>query len=417
MSNGFLIENASQVLQLPPYTGLMPSTADRLQILDDGAVVTQGNHIVWVGPRNDVPADLRNTSKRLDAKRGVIMPGWVDSHTHLVFAGSRVEEFSLRCSGVTYEQIAQRGGGIVVTTRAVRSASEEELVLTALPRLRRMLESGITTVEIKSGYGLNTASELKMLRVIRTLSELVPQNLVATFLGAHTVPMESRGSRSAYVEEIIDEMLPEVSRQGLAEFCDVFCEKTAFTIDETERIFQKATEVGLRLRIHAEQLSNTGAARLAAQMGASSADHLEHVTDGDILSLKCAGTVANLLPGATLFLGQDRWPPARRLLDAGVPVALATDCNPGSCPTENLSLIATLGCVRLGMSPAEAVAAITVNAARGLHRSGVVGSLVPGARADVICLDMQRYENFLYYFGVNSTCGVIADGNLVKWPS
>ncbi|NUN16228.1 MAG: imidazolonepropionase [Myxococcales bacterium] len=417
MSNGFLIENASQILQLPP-SGACPSPeAELLHILDDGAVITNGHEIVWVGPRSEVPQTLRESTTRLDAKRGVVMPGWVDSHTHLVFAGSRVEEFSLRCSGVTYEEIAKRGGGIVVTSRAVRSASEEELVLTALPRLRRMLDSGITTVEIKSGYGLDTASELKMLRVVRTLSELSPQNLVPTFLGAHTVPVELRHKRSLYVAEIINEMLPEISALGLAEFCDVFCEKTAFDIQETELIFQKASELGLGLRIHAEQLSNIGASRLAAAMGACSADHLEQINEEDILCLKRAGTVATLLPGATLFLGQNTWPPARSLLNAGVPVALATDCNPGSCPTENLALIATLGCVRLGMSPAESVAAITVHAARGLNRQGKVGSLIPGARADIICLDMHRYENFLYYFGVNGTCGVIAGGTVVKWPS
>jgi imidazolonepropionase len=421
VSSGLRIRNIGQLVTCDPARHALPDgpagPAERaLGIVPGAAIAIEGGRVSWVGPDSELPDGAGGQGARsLDATGKVVVPGLVDNHTHLVFAGDRVGEFALRCGGATYESIARAGGGIAVTARATRAASEDQLVELARPRLDRLLRWGVTTVEIKSGYGLDVESELKMLRVVRRLQAERSQTLVPTFLGAHVVPPEHRANRSRYVDSVVCEMLPEVARQGLAEYCDVFCETTAFSVPETERILETAAALGLGLRVHAEQLHHTGGAALAARLGAASADHLEWIDDDDVQALASSGTVATLLPGATLFLGQDRWPPARRLLDAGLPVALATDCNPGSCMTENLPLMGTLGCVRMGMAPHEALLAMTAHPARSLGRAGQVGCLVPGAVAHAVWFDLERYEAMLYHFATPHARGVVAGGRVAFW--
>jgi imidazolonepropionase len=344
-----------------------------------------------------------------------VLPGFVDSHTHLVFAGDRTAEFSMRCGGAGYEEIARSGGGIVVTAEAVRSASEEELASAARGRLDAMLQEGTTTVEIKSGYGLSVEAELKMLRVIRSLQGQTPQTLIPTFLGAHVVPREFKDDRQGYLGLVVEEMLPEIAAAGLARYCDVFCEASAFSLDESRQVLRKAHDLGLGLRVHAEQLHRTGGARLGVEMGAASVDHLEFISEDDVQLLAQSETVATLLPGATLFLGMDAWPPARRLLDAGARVVLATDCNPGSSMTHNLLLMATLGCVRMGMRAEEALASITREAAQGLGMEGEAGVLTAGSRADWVLAEDRDPLGLVYQFGSNRVRGVMCGGEAVRW--
>lgn len=381
-----------------------------LGLVHDGAILVDSSGTVQAaGPRAEVPRGETET----DLGARVVMPGLVESHTHTVHAGDRVPDFIDRCRGISYEAIAGRGGGIQTTVRATREASEDELFASGFARLDAFLRQGATTVEIKSGYGLDTASELKMLRVIRRLSEAHPARVVATFLGAHTVPSAFGVVRERYLDEVVGDMIPEVGREGLAEFCDVFCERGAFTLEESRRVLAAGLEHGLLPKIHAEQLSAFGGARLAAEMGAVSADHLDHVSAEDARALASAGTVATLLPGATLYLGGRKYPPARQLFDAGATVALSTDFNPGSCPSTHLFLMGTLGCVQMGMSPTEALRALTVGGAAALRRADRLGRLAPGCAADFILLDVERPEEALYALGSSPVAATYVAGQEV----
>jgi imidazolonepropionase len=357
-------------------------------------------------PPVDADADV------IDAAGRVVVPGLVDSHTHLVYAGSREDEFEQRLRGATYQQIAARGGGINATVRRVREASKDELKAMARRRLDRLLSFGVTTVEVKSGYGLSVTDEIKCLEVIAELNAEGPLEVVPTFLGAHTVPPEFRADREGYLRLLTDEMLPEVARRGLAEFCDVFCETGVFALDESERVLTRARELGLRLKLHADEMTPLGGAELAARLGAVSADHLLCITDAGIEALAASGTVATLLPGTAFFLGAD-YAPARRLIERGVTVALASDCNPGTCPTENLPLVGTMACTQMGMLPAEALTALTLNAAAALGRADRIGSLECGKQADLVILDMPDYRQLFYHFGVNHVWRVIKRGRVV----
>jgi len=340
------------------------------------------------------------------------MPGLVDAHTHLVFAGDRAQDFAARCAGESYEEIAARGGGIATTVRATRGASAEELAALARPRLDELLAHGVTTVEVKSGYGLNVATELRLLRVIATLAAQGPQRLVPTFLGAHVVPPERAGDRDGYVAELVDELLPRVASERLAQHVDVFCEVGAFTLAETVRILERGRALGLGLKVHAEQLTRTGAAAAAAALGAVSADHLEHVSEDDVAALARAGTTAVLLPGAGLFLGGRDRAPARQLLDAGVPVALATDCNPGTCPSAHLPLMVSLACAWLGMRPDEAMLGVTRSAAQAAGLRDGTGTIAPGAPCDLVALDVPTWTHVPYRMGHNPVEAVWIGGQL-----
>jgi imidazolonepropionase len=382
-----------------------------LELIKDGAVVVRNGRIDWIGPTATLPSLPRDTEV-IDATSKTVIPAFVDSHTHLVFAGSREDEFEQRLRGSTYQEIAAGGGGINATVRCVREASKDELKLMARRRLDRLLTFGVTTVEVKSGYGLNVADEIKCLEVIAELNAEGPLELVPTFLGAHAVPPEFRSDREGYLRLLTDEMLPEVARRGLAEFCDVFCDTGAFSLAESERVLRRAADLGLRLKLHADELTPLGGAELAARMGAVSADHLLCVTDAGIEALAAAGTVATLLPGTAFFLGVD-YAPARRLIDRGVRVALASDCNPGTCPTENLPLIGTMACTQMGMLPAEALTALTLNAAAAVGRADRLGSLEVGKQADLVILDVPDYRQLFYHFGVSHVWRVVKRGRVV----
>jgi imidazolonepropionase len=382
-----------------------------LGVVPNGAVVIEDERIAWVGPTAELPP-VSPDADILDATGKVVLPGFVDSHTHLIFAGSREDEFEQRLGGMTYQEIAARGGGINATVQRVRQASRSELKALARPRLDRLLRFGVTTVEAKSGYGLTLADELKCLEVIADLNAEGPVELVPTFLGAHAVPPEYRDDRARYLRLLADEMLPEIARCQLAAFCDVFCETGVFSLEESEQLLRRARALGFGLKLHADELTPLGGATLAARLGAVSADHLLCITEAGIDALAGSDTVATLLPGTAFFLGAD-YAPARWLIDRGAAVALASDCNPGTCPSENLPLLGAMACARMKMLPAEVIIALTLNGASAVGRADRVGSLEPGKQADLILCDVPDYRQLFYHFGINHVCGVIKRGRVI----
>jgi imidazolonepropionase len=412
-----LIKNIGQVITLGG--GPVPRRArsmSELGIVKNGAILMRAEHIVWVGPTKAIPmSELDHRHAVFDGVGLdlVALPGFVDSHTHPVFGGTRAQEYDLRCQGKTYQEIAASGGGIRASVRQLRAASPEQLQDRTEQYFHQFLAHGTTTIEAKSGYGLSLEEELKILRVLAALRSRSRLETLSTFLGAHDVPDEHRKSRDKYVRRIIEEMIPRVAQEKLAHFCDVFCDVGYFTVDESRAILQAAKQAGLALRIHAEQLAHSGGARLAAELGALSADHLEWIDDRDIEALRKAGTVATLVPGSTFNLGLTRYPPARKLMDAGVPVALATDFNPGSCFTLNMQIILSIACSQMKMTPAEAITAATINAAHSLGLSDRIGSLEEGKQADIVLMNVSDYREIPYFFGVNHCAMTIKKGNIV----
>ena len=383
---------------LGPRTG--PAQGE-LRVLEDAYLVIRGGRILELGQGKPPPSP----GPTLDAHGRLVTPGLVDPHTHAVFAGSRVEEFLARTRGERYT-----GGGILTTVAAVRSASEAELVALARPRLLRLLRDGTTTVEIKSGYGLTTGDELKLLRAIRRLGEELPLTVVPTFLGAHAFPREV--SREEYLELLVEEMIPQVAGEGLAEFCDVFCDRGFYTVEEARRVLEAGKEHGLVPKLHADELAWVGAAELAAELSAVSADHLLHVSQEGIRALAAAGVVAVLLPG-TAFVLSEPYPPARRLIEAGVPVALGSDFNPGSCPISSMPLVISLAVLRLGLSPEEALCAATLNAAAAVGLAGELGSLEPGKVGDLVIWDAEELGELPYFIGHRLALAVVKGGEVV----
>jgi imidazolonepropionase len=382
-------------------------------LIGNGSLLIRNGLIEWAGPAEEMPTvEGQRDITWIDARGKVVLPGFIDSHTHTLFAGSRVDEFEQRLRGMSYSEITARGGGILSTVQRVRQASKEELKASARPRLRRMLQFGVTTIEVKSGYGLTPADEIKCLEAIAELNAEGPWELVPTFLGAHAVPPEYRANREGYIRSLCEEMLPEVARQGLAEFCDVFCEKDVFSVDESRHILRRARDLGLQPKLHADELSPLGGAELAVEVGAVSADHLLCISDKGIDALASSGTVATLLPGTAFFLGV-AYAPARRLIERGVHVALASDCNPGTCMTENLPLIGSMACTQMGMTPGEVVTALTQHAAAALARGDRLGSLAPGKQGDVIVCSVPDYREIFYHFGINHVECVIKRGRVV----
>ena len=385
--------------------------------MKDGAILLQDGRIAAVGKRARVEARKEaKSAEKIDVGGRVVLPGFVDSHTHLIHAASRAEEYELKIQGASYEQIARKGGGILNSAKKLRAATVEKLKKRARAALEEFASYGTTTVEAKSGYGLDVASELKILQLQRELKSEQPLEIVPTFLGAHVVPAEFRGKphgAERYVEILIEQMLPEIVNEGLAEFCDVFCDRGAFTREQARRILSEGKQHGLAPRLHAEQLSRTGASQLAIELGAASCDHLEKVNDADIRALGRSKTVATLLPGCDFHLGWKAYAPARKLIEADAVVALATDFNPGTSPTVSMPMVLSLACTQLRMTPAEAISAATINAAYALRREGEIGSLEVGKRADLAVFEVEDYREIPYYFGMQRCWMTIKDGQIV----
>jgi len=384
----------------------------QLSIIEDGALLIRGDRIEAAGRRREIEGLIRGDCEVVDAGHRVVTPGFVDAHTHPVFAGIRANEFEQRTTGASYREIAARGGGIRATVRATRTASLADLVKAGKRYARWFLRCGTTTVEAKSGYGLTIEDELKILRAIKQLDSETPLSYVPTFLGAHDIPSEYKTRRATYVSLVVNEMLPRVAAEKLAEYCDVFCEEGVFTTDESREILSAARRHGLGLRVHADQLSLSGGARLAAELTAATADHLEHTDAEGILALKTAKVQPVLLPGSVYALGSTQYPAAREMIDAGLAVVLATDFNPGSSPTPSMLMILSLACTQMKMTPAEAVTAATINAAYSIGRGDEIGSLEKGKRADFVIHDCEEYRELAYFFGIEHAWRVYAAGHL-----
>ena len=406
-----IIKNAGELLTL----SASHKEESGIGIIRNGALAIKNGRILWIGKTDELSNAfaLNRRGKEIDATGKVVMPGLIDSHTHLVFAGSREHEFEQRIQGLSYLEIAERGGGILSTVEATRKASFEELFSLGKKRLDRMLSKGVTTIEAKSGYGLSLKDELKILKVMKALKESHPIDIVPTFLGAHTVPKEFKNDRRRYIDLVIEEMIPRVAQEGLAEFCDAFCEEKAFNLEESRKILETGKRYGLKPKIHADQLSSGGGAELAAEVGAFSADHLEYVSPAGIERMAEKGVTAVLLPGASFFLSMKKFPPAREMIEKGVVVALATDLNPGSSMTESLPLMMTMGCTLFKMTPKEVIQATTIYAAKSMGRENEIGSLEIGKQADILVLDIPNYRYLPYHFGVDHAEIVIKKGRIV----
>ncbi|MDF9842174.1 MULTISPECIES: imidazolonepropionase [unclassified Paenibacillus] len=413
------IDGAAQIATLGG-AGMKPKIGREmaeLGLIEDGGIVIENERFVFVGSSGEARRYVEQHSGGkpvtvLSAAGKTVTPGLIDPHTHLVFAGSREFELTLRLQGAKYLDILQAGGGILSTTERTREASEEQLMAEAERRLDRFLAHGVTTVEAKSGYGLRLADELKQLRVARRLNEVHPVELVSTFMGAHAVPPEYKGNTDAFVRTVIEEMIPAVARAGLAEYCDVFCEEGVFTVEQSREILMAGKRWGLKPKLHADELVSGGGAELAAELGAVTADHLLHASPEGIRRMALKGVIAVLLPGTAFFLMA---PPAdaRSMIDAGVPVALSTDRNPGSSPTESLPFIMNLACLTMRMTPAEVLTACTLNAAHAIDRAADTGSIEAGKQADLVIFDAPNYQYLQYHYAVNLTDTVLKKGRIV----
>jgi len=414
VSKTLAVVNCSQLVTLAgakrPRTG---GDLRQLAIIEDGAMLVRGETIEIAGRRRELESLITSDYEVIDAGRRVVMPGFVDAHTHPVFAGIRANEFEQRAAGDTYREVAARGGGIRATVRATRNASLKDLVEAGKRYAEWFLRVGTTTVEAKSGYGLTVEDELKLLRAIRQLNDETTLDYVPTFLGAHDIPSEYRNRRQTYVNLVINEMLPRVAEEKLAEYCDVFCEEDVFSTDESWQILSAARCHGLGLRVHADQLSLSGGAKLAAELNAATADHLEHTDATGISALKAASVQPVLLPGSVYALGSNHYPAAREMIDTGLAVVLATDFNPGSSPTPSMPMILSLASTQMKMTPAEAITATTINAAYSLGRGDEIGSLEKGKRADFVIHDASDYRELAYFFGIEHARHVYSSGKLV----
>jgi imidazolonepropionase len=417
LTDSLLITGASQLLTLRGRGPRRSNSLSKLGLIRDGAVLVRDGSIAAVGTRAQIEAlPEAKAAEKLDLGGRVALPGFVDSHTHLVHAASRAEEYELKIAGASYEEIARKGGGILNSVKKLRAATADALKQRAAAALKQFAAYGTTTVEAKSGYGLDVSNELKILRLHKELAAEQPLEIVSTFLGAHVVPAEFRGKRDGaekYIALLTEKLMPEVAGQKLAEFCDVFCDRGAFTRKQAKVVLEAGKKLGLTPRLHAEQLSRIGAAQLAVELEAASCDHLEQVNASDIRALGKSNTVATLLPGCDFHLGLKRYAPARALIDEGAIVSLATDYNPGTSPTVSMPMILSLACTQLRMTPAEAITAATINAAFALRREKRIGSLEVGKQADMAIFEVADYREIPYYFGVNHCWMTVKRGQVI----
>jgi imidazolonepropionase len=418
MNGNLLIKNAAQLVTCSGFSAKKGKEMADLHIIEDGALIIKEGVIEAVGQSGDIDKQLKNNGADqsdfdiIDARDKAVLPGFVDSHTHLVFGGYRAEEFSWRLRGDSYMEIMQRGGGIVNTVNATRQVSAEELLQSGIKRLNSMLSFGVTTVEGKSGYGLDRDTEIKQLEVMARLNQIHYLDVVSTFLGAHAVPPEYKGKQDAFIDFMASDVLPRVVDQNLAEFCDIFCEKSVFSIDQSRRLLTRAKELGLKLKLHADEIVQLGGAELAAELGAISADHLLQASDRGIKDMAATGVVATLLP-ATAFSLKEGYANGRKMMDSNCAVALATDFNPGSCFTESIPLVFALATLHMNISTEEAISALTINGAAALDRADQIGSIDAGKKGDLIVLEFPSYTYIPYHLGVSTVEKVIKQGNLV----
>ena len=417
MTAQVLIKNASELVTVRSAKG-GPKTGTEMEdlgVIRNGAVAIEGKEIIAVGGTDEISARFGRAETVIDARNKVVLPGFVDCHTHLVFGGSREDEFVQKIKGRSYLEIMQGDGGILSTVEKTREALAwpGALLERAQVFLDRMLTFGTTTAEIKTGYGLSEESELAMLKIIARLKDSQPVDVVATFLGAHALPKEHQHKRDDYVQLVLG-MLERVKTEGLAEYCDVFVEEGAFSPSETRTILEKAKEYGLRLKLHAGEFNDIGGVELGVELGAVSIDHLEHISERGMELMAGKKTIGVLLPGVPFHLMTARYAPARKLIAAGVPIALASDFNPGSCPTLSMQMIIALACRQMKMTPAEAISAATINAAYALDRGNEVGSIEVGKKADIIILDIPNHQQLPYWFGINLVERVIKNGVIVR---
>jgi imidazolonepropionase len=414
MKADLIISNAKQLITLKGVPKARAGIeADELAIIDNGSIAVINGNILAVGTSKEI-ADGFQADNVIDAKGKVVMPGFVDPHTHPVFVNTRENEFEMRVKGQTYVAISKSGGGIRSSIKSVRESTEEELYELSLKRVKRIISNGTTTLEAKSGYGLSTESELKMLKVINRLSKKLPIDIIPTFLGAHEFPPEYKDNRDEYIRILKEEMMPKVKELDLAVYCDIFTEDHVFNIQQSEDILKRAMDLGFKIRMHADEIEPIGGAELAGRIGAISADHLGAASDEGIAAMRDNGVIATLLPGTIFSLGMKSYARARDMIDAGLPVALATDYNPGSCNCDSMQFVITLACLQMKMTPAEAITASTINAAYALQMGDEIGSLEVGKKADILIMDMPSYQFLPYHFGSNNVETVIKNGKVIN---
>jgi imidazolonepropionase len=411
-----LIKNIKQLVTV--RSGGKPFISGRamrdLGVIEHATVFIQNGLFSWIGPGSEFNQSIDENIDILDASDFVALPGFVDSHTHTVFAGTREKEFALRTEGKTYQEIAEAGGGILNTVAATRASSKKDLMKFTRRYLDAMMQLGTTTVEIKSGYGLNEETEIKLLHTINDLAKESMMTLVPTFLGAHAIPPEYKENPKSYIELLCKRLLPYIARHKLATFCDAFCDQGYFSVEQCRIIFETAKSFGLGVKIHADQFSQIGASHLAAEIGAISADHLEHLDEAGMNMLKQSGTIATVLPGVSFFL-KETYPPARKIIDAGLPLAIASNFNPGSCMSFSIPLMITIACTQMSLTPEEALCAATMNGAAALGLSQRYGSIEVGKEADIILYNIPNYQYLVYHFGTNHVAKVIKHGTYLDF--
>ena len=411
-----LISDIKQLVTV--HSGGKPFKAGRemqdVGVLENASVLIENGFISWIGNASDFSNTLEPDADTIDGSSYVALPGFVDSHTHAVFGGSRENEFALRAAGKSYQEIAAQGGGILSSVNATRAATKKELKKAGSKRLDAMMRQGTTAVEIKSGYALSEDGEIKILEAITELADEHFMTIRSTFLGAHAIPPEFRDRRSEYIDLLCNRMMPHIAKRKLAQCCDVFCEVGYFSLDESRRILEQAKTLGLGLKLHSDEFNSIGGTQLATELGALSVDHLEHISDEAIAGLRKGNTVAVLLPGVSFFL-RNPYAPARKLIDAGVPVAIASDFNPGSCMSFSMPLMMTIACTQMSMTPEEAITATTLNGAAAMGISDQVGSIEIGKRADIILYDIPNYRYLAYHFGTNLAAKIIKNGTILEF--